>query len=335
MIKSIYTGIRSILPTPGRIVLSKIVFSLGIKPKFVDAVHTHFQKGVVCISADFELAWAWQFSKLKVDPIEMGRRERNHFPIILKKMNELEIPITWATVGHLFLDSCKKENGRAHNQVPRPAYFENEIWEYIKGDWYDFDPCSDFKRNPEFYAPDLIEQILKSSVKHEIGSHSFSHCDFSNRNSTPELIAAELEECKKAMARFGIKPVSFVFPRNQFGNFNLLAQHGFKVIRYKTNDLKELGYPETLGNGLIALHDSVAFDVDETGWDFNFVNYKLRKYVDKAIEKKAICHFWFHPSIPKDQMEGFFFPILEYIASKRNRGELEILTMKQIGDRVG
>jgi len=56
----------------------------------------------------------------------------------------------------------------------------------------------------------------------------------------------------------------------------------------------------------------------------------MKKYIDKAIEKKAICHFWFHPSIKKKSINEYFIPILCYISDKRNKGLLEIKTMNEI-----
>ena len=334
MIKDFYNGVRSKLPPKLQISTSKLVFKLLNKPIYDGNNKIKLNKGVVIISADFELAWAWRYSKRKVNPLEMGKQERENFPAILKIFNELEIPITWATIGHLFLDSCECKNGKAHHNLHRPAYFENEFWKFDRGDWYDIDPCGNFKTHPEFYAPDLIEMILNSSVEHEIGCHSFSHCDFNEKNSYPELIEDELNECKTAMSRFGIKPASFVFPGNQYGNFDLIKKHGFQTIRYKSNDMKEIGYPEILNNGVIAIHDSLAFDIAEQGWDYNYLAWKMKKYIDKTIERKAICHFWFHPSISKSGIEYLFIPVLKYINDRREKGEIEILTMKQLRDLV-
>lgn len=328
MIKKIYNGIREILPDIYKVKLSKVIFNLANKPFFDGSNKIELKKAIVIISADFELAWAWRYSKKKVDPIEMARRERDNFPLILKKLNELEIPITWATVGHLFLDSCKSLNGKAHPEIIRPNYFENEHWKYDKGDWFDIDPCGNYKSHPEFYAPDLIEMILNSKVKHEIGCHSFSHIDYSEEHSNKELIESDLYACEQAAKKFGLKMESFVFPGNFHGHFDLLDKHGYKVVRYKSNEFKEIGFPEPISNNLIAIHDSLAFDLDETGWDYNYILWKMKKYVEKAIEKKAIAHFWFHPSIEREQMNNYFFPFLEYLFKKRELDQIDIKTMK-------
>lgn len=329
-LKSFYNKFREKLPINLQILSSKAVFKLLNKPIYDSTNRINLEKGIVVISADFELAWAWRYSKRKVDALEMAKTERENIPIILKKLNELEIPITWATVGHLFLDSCECKNGKPHSDLVRPKYFENEYWKYSVGDWFDIDPCGNYRTHPEFYAPDLVEMILNSTVKHEIACHSFSHIDYSEKNSFPELIESDLRACEEAASRFGIKLESFVFPGNFHGNFDMLKKHGYKVIRYKTNALKEIGFPEKIENGLIAIHDSIAFDQSEEGWGNNYLIWKMKKYIDKAIEKKAICHFWFHPSIKKKSINEYFIPILCYISDKRNKGLLEIKTMNEI-----
>jgi hypothetical protein len=330
MIRKIYDGVRGVMPASVKVGMSKAAFNMLDKPRYDETGMIPLDKGIVVISADFELAWAWRFSKRKVDALEMARRERENFPIILNKLNELDIPITWATVGHLLLDSCSCGNGRAHDCMPRPDYFENEHWKYDKGDWYDIDPCGDFKKNPEFYAPDLIELILNSKTKHEIGCHSFSHCDFSERNSYTELIEAELSECEKAFNKFGIKPESFVFPGNQSGNFELLKKYGYKIVRFKSNKDKELGFPEKLKNGLFAIHDSTSFEPGEKGWKYDDLVGRAKKYIEKAIEKKAVCHFWFHPSIDKNLMYEYFFVVLNLIADYRNKGLVDVKYMRDL-----
>jgi len=329
-LKKIYNKIRSYLPDSLKILTSKIVFRLLNKPIYDETNKKEFKKGIVIISADFELAWAWRYSKNKEDYLELARRERENVPIILKKLNELEIPITWATVGHLFLDHCKCSNGKPHPEIHRPNYFENESWKFDKGDWFDIDPCSNYKTHPEFYAPDLIEMILNSNVKHEIGCHSFSHIDYSEKHSSKELIESDLSACMEAGMRFGVKMESFVFPGNFHGHFDLLEKYGYKVVRYKTNDMKEIGYPERITDNLVAIHDSSAFDQSEGGWDTDYLIWKMKKYVEKAIQEKAIVHFWFHPSLNRKYLDKLFFKSIEYISYERDKGNLEILVMKDL-----
>jgi peptidoglycan/xylan/chitin deacetylase (PgdA/CDA1 family) len=287
------------------------------------------ETGLVCISADFELAWGWRFAR-GTDITALAMQERENIPNILKKLEELNLPITWAIVGHLFLDGCAKIDGRAHGDMPRPGYFQNEFWNFQHGDWYDHDPCNHHGISPDWYAPDLVKQILACRVKHEIACHSFSHIGFGERYCPEELADAELRKCAEVMAAYKIKPVSMVYPGNDPGHFSLLARIGYRCIRYFPRPRIEISLPSRMKEGLWAIPESSEIVPDER-WDSNYLLWRLKKYVDKAINKKSLCHFWFHPSIPRERLNTLLFPLLEYCTEKRRVRQLKIMTMAGIG----
>ena len=114
MLRKVYGKIRGLLPGSFKSQLSKVIFMMPWKPyvrkdnidpkkKFPGQ-----QKGGMIISADFEMAWAFRYSKKTKDYMKMGRQERENFPVILNLLEKYNIPITWATVGHLFLKDCKR-----------------------------------------------------------------------------------------------------------------------------------------------------------------------------------------------------------------------------------
>src|SRR5437870_9547626 len=153
------------------------------------------------ISADFELAWAWrEWGTARAE--EVGLRERANVPVILELLDHLDIPITWATVGHLFLESCgEKKNGLHHSNMPRPLY--NGRW---RGDWYQHDPATNLATHAAWYAPDLIRSIQVATTPHEIGSPSFSQIAFSPAGSTEDLFASEIVECPASVWPFAFGP---------------------------------------------------------------------------------------------------------------------------------
>jgi peptidoglycan/xylan/chitin deacetylase (PgdA/CDA1 family) len=147
---------------------------------------------------------------------------RGTIRVLLSLFEKYKIEATWAVVGHLFLDHYQKENGIPHRDMARS-----------RDDWYSPDPCSNIQKDPLFYGKDIIEDIMLSRIKHDIGYHSFSHVTFSECSRA--VAEAEIEAGLKASAGFGLKLVSFVFPYNKIGHLDVLKQKGFTI--YRSQDL--------------------------------------------------------------------------------------------------
>ena len=278
----------------------------------------------VCVSSDFELAWASQYAG-KERAVDEGWRTRAYFPDLIQAFEETNVPITWAVVGHLFLNGCLRDpaTGFAHSDLPRPQPYSNRSWSFEAGDWYQNDPCTTVHDDPEWYAPDLIDRICSSPTPHEIGSHSFSHTDFSYGNCPREVAEAELRACRDLAAEHGLQLKSFVFPGNFEGNFEALARLGFIAYRGSTN--AHLAYPNKVGEvwnlpGSLQLFDS---SVD--------YHRRLARYVRKAIETGTLIHLSFHPSESNPSaIQETLVPGLRYLRGLEERGLLWIATMEEI-----
>src|SRR5438309_3913817 len=234
-------------------------WSTGIKPgrRVFDGVEIaplkNDAKTAACISADLELSWAFRRHPEEVAR-DRGRRSRENIPYLLSIFEDCGFPITWATVGHLFLESCERASrGLAHPDMPRPP--RNELW---RGDWYMHDPCTNYKKDPCWYAPDVIQSILESPVGHEIGTHSFSHIDFSPSSSDATLVRREIEESAMAMQRFCIRPRSLVYPFNKMGHayLDLLSEMSITAVRHRDQRVT-LSYPERTPSGIYKLYESM------------------------------------------------------------------------------
>ena len=106
--------------------LSKTLFILKNRPSVESKIGYNIKrKAIFTISADFELGWAFRYSKSNPNPKKMANQSRQNFPFLLKMFEDYKIPITWATVGHLFLKQCKKGD---HDWMHRIPYFENRNW---------------------------------------------------------------------------------------------------------------------------------------------------------------------------------------------------------------
>ncbi len=283
--------------------INKIKFALGFDPKIEKTKDykryiPNGYKSVLILYADFELAWAWRFSKAIPNKIEyselLGKKERENIPQILSVCEDFKIPITWATVGHLFLNKCDKENGLAHPNLLRPDYFENNFWEYTKGDWFDADPCSNINENNNWYCPDLITLIQNQSVNHEIGCHTFSHLDCTDKNCPPEVFNSDIAACKVAASDFNIKLSSFVHPAHTIGNLDGLIENGFTT--YRTDYDNILGYPNLYKNKLWEIKSTWEF-VSFDDWSVKYHIKRYREILRRSIQSNTVCVLWFHPSI--------------------------------------
>jgi len=287
-------------------------------------------KGCLIISADLELAWGWHWVKNNSDPLSFARNKahqtRENFPKLLSLFEQFGIPITWATVGHLFLENCERDNGIAHPGILRLPHFTNEFWSYTKGDWFDGDPGSNSQAAPEWYAPDLISQILDSPVKHEIACHTFSHINMSDVCYTQAIADTEIHACCKVAEEWGIELKSFVFPGNIAGNFASLKKYGF--TGYRMENFYQLDYPKRDKYDLWRIPGGICLEKPFSNWrDEYWVNI-LKNYIDLALEYGFVCHFWFHPSAAPETFDVILPRILEHIRDKQ--GVLWCTTMNNL-----
>jgi len=319
--------------------ITKVVFAFGLRPKAkknnVPSLKRFpgGQNGGIIFSADFELGWGWRYAKniengIKL-AIEKAELARENFPRLLKLFDIFDIPVTWATVGHLFLSECNKGD---HDWMRRIPYFENKNWIYSNGDWFDCDPYTNWEKAKTWYAPDLVELILLSKVNHEIASHTFSHIDFSDENCPAAVADDEMKGTAEAALKFGIDLKSMVFPGGTWGNIGILRKHGIKI--YRKNIKFDLAYPFRDEWGLLVSPSSARIGQNEYGWDEQYHIRRIKKYIEKVQETGTIAHFWFHPSLDQWTLTNIFPKILEIIAKKRDSNSVWIGTMSEIADYI-
>ncbi len=338
MLRKIYKGFRNSLSPKNQSLLSQIVFQFSGKP-FVqkDQISSNEkfpgkEKGGMIISADFELGWAWRYAKNYSNPhevaLKMAKQARKNFPVLLELFDKYNIPITWATVGHLFLEKC---NAGDHDWMKRIPYFVNRNWRYETGDWYDCDPYTNWDSASEWYAPDLIRLIQQSKTTHEIGTHTFTHIDFSDKNCPKEVAENEIKACIDVAKPYDIKLESIVFPGGTYGNTETLKNAGIKI--YRKNVDVDIAYPYYDNLGLLVSPTSAGFGKSHD-WTSEYYIKRFKRYIDKAIKTGTIAHFWFHPSLDKWTLNNVMPDVLEYAVNKRKQGDLWIGTMKEISNHI-
>jgi peptidoglycan/xylan/chitin deacetylase (PgdA/CDA1 family) len=307
-------------------------------------------KPAFVMSLDTELVWG-SFDHTSAAEFERTYPDlRGTIRRLLALFEELEVPTTWAVVGHLFLGSCQRgPDGRAHPELPRPKH----AW--YPRDWYADDPCTDRGRDPLWYGDDVIDAIRTARAGHEIGCHSFSHAVFGDPGCTSEVAEAELMQCVRLAKERGLKLQSFVFPRNVEGHHALLRRFGFTAYRGdEPNWYRVLPGQARRAAHLLdqaaAIPPPVSTPVETLRGLWNIpgsmlllhrggvrraVPYAARVWkaklgLERAVLERKTFHLWFHPfnlCVDRDGMLGALREIVLYAVRLRDRGMLEIHTM--------
>lgn len=305
--------------------LSKVNFRLNRSPRIIRYRNIDYRQyipkpyqAILLLCADFELAWGWHFSKSFQNQIEeasnLSRISRSNIPVILKLCDKYSIPITWATVGHLFLDRCNKDGGLPHSQLRRLPYHESQYWSFRKGDWFDDDPCTSWEKSPAWYAPDLIAMILGSKINHEIACHTFSHIDCRDEICDPEVLTDEIEECLKCAQEYGVQLESFVHPGHAIGNLDSLRQLGFTSFRTDYDNV--LGYPQKHTSGLWEFKSTMELTLRKE-WSPRYHIYRYNEIIERALRHQRVCYYWFHPSFDPLFVKEIMPAIFEFVDKKR------------------
>jgi len=177
----------------------------------------------------------------------------------------------------------------------------------------------------------VLELLVKSSVKHDIGAHGYYHKEFTNlsRNQAEN----ELNMISSGMKKFGISPRSFVFPKNSVAHLDLLERYGYKCYRSYGGFMNDCMYIEKQGQ-LYNIHPSLYID---QGTSFTF----LKKILDISIAKKLPFHIWFHlwnfgetkESVQRT-INKVFIPLFKHTKKKEKSGMLTFETMLSATEKV-
>lgn len=313
--------------------------------------------GVFVLSLDTEIAWG-AFDRGGLS------RYRRHYdnvrPVVerlLALLDRYEIPATWAFVGHLLLDHCERSpDGTTHPDILRPSY------RWYPHDWHHLDPGTDVERDPWWYGPDLLDMVLRASVQHEIGTHTFSHIIAGDPDCTREIFRSQLVACIELHRARGLDLTSIVYPRNKIAFLDVLPELGFTAYRggetqwYASLSPRLNKAAHLLDRSLALTPPTYALDALIEGRLTNIpssmfymardgtrrlvpIQSRVRQAhrgLTRAVERGELFHLWFHPfnlaSDPRlfDGLEE----VLRNADSLRNAGNLRVLTMRQTAELV-
>lgn len=178
------------------------------------------------ISMDFELMWGVRDKRSIRSYGEHILGERQAIPAMLRLFKRYGVKATWAVVGLTLFDS--KADLVAHLPELRPSYRNPALDPYLAL----ADLGDNEKADPYHFGLSLVRQIQDCEGM-EVGSHTFGHYYCTEAGQDGRQFRADLEAWIHASRRLGVRPDSFVFPRNQSNPeyLAICAELGFKVFR--------------------------------------------------------------------------------------------------------
>jgi hypothetical protein len=164
--------------------------------------------------------------------------------------------------------------------------------------------------------------IADSSSEVEIGIHTYSHLDASVASA--EEFRSDVERCLQAL---GLEsPLTFVFPWNREGHFDVLKEFGFRVFRGKA---RAIGNP-VMKEGMWNIRPVYYVDQKSLG-----AESLISEYVDVCSKLSTPFHLWTHPwsLVSKGETHPMFKTlesVFTHIAEMRGRGELRTATLGEL-----
>ncbi len=178
------------------------------------------------ISLDFELLWGMR-DKRTIETYGkniLGVREA--IPAMLKLFQQYGVKATWATVGFVLFDNRKEL--LEYLPEKHPTYVREKLDPYrVLANIGENE-----KSDPYHYGLSLVRQVLDCEGM-ELGSHTFSHYYCLEKGQNAEQFRADLDASVAAIKRVADRPISLIFPRNQYNSkyLSVCSDSGFKVFR--------------------------------------------------------------------------------------------------------
>lgn len=293
--------------------------------------------GTLVISLDVEFGWGlYHVEPLPVERVTAARAACKRVGDLFER---LEVPVTWAFVGHLFLEECTDDHV-GHPAGPRCCSTPSEQFEEL------------------WFGGEIVDRIHGSPVDHDVGAHGYTHVHFRHERTDEAFVERELRRTRRAAERRDVSPDSFVYPVNEVAHRDILADHGFRS--YRGTRPTRLSAPRKLVSSSLNRWTPplVTPTVDEHGltnvpasmYLFSFqgparaliervrgdpvVNAAIRG-LEAVAGTDDVLHLWFHPNnLTADRDYRRLRAIVDRAATMRDRGEIRIETMRDVAGRT-
>lgn len=307
-------------------------------------------RGTVVISLDAEQIWG------HLDLLDQRLYSERYpntpaaYEHLLRMLGAAGISATWLVVGGLALRGSEGLRDPRLSLLPRR--------------WARNVPAGNEVTAPLWYRRAFIQHLAQSRPAQEIGLHGgLTHLIWTDRDATKSVVRCELKAGLQALRELGIRPLSFSFPRNQERYHPLLAEHGFACYRGR-DSMPSAKLGRSLSGSVVRLLEEIgrfaprpvfAREVLPGLWNVPASLFlypvserrarvvplatrreRVRRGVEAAMRCGGIFHFCLHPANLCESTRGFplFEEILSLLIRAREKGDIAILTMGEIAERV-
>lgn len=310
-------------------------------------------EGIFTISLDFELHWGVFDKRDRLARQKIYENTLALVPEMLQMFSKYDVHVTWASVGSMFAND--QQEWEQMKPAVEPDYLNNDYSPYK---WVSKNGMPE-KYHWAHFAPGSIESILNYPGQ-ELGTHTFSHYYCLEQQSQHGAFAEDLKAASIAAAKFKSKPVSLVFPRNQFNPdyLKVCYDNGIRVVRsnpaswywspindkgskllrkvIRTSDAYiQLGKARSsysLDTVRVTAGEPIQIPASRflRPWNpkYKFANrLRLRRLMQEmktAAIKKECFHLWWHPEnfgeFPKENMESLQVLLQHYKKCKEKYG---------------
>ena len=295
---------------------------------------------VFIFSLDLELIWGAinppDYNLLVLLKKAGSTKLRSCIHFLLKLFERYDIPVTWATVGHIFLEHSL--NWEENFNILLDDFSSNK---YLFTNLLKEDPLL-------FYGRDIIEEIISTRTNHEIGYHSFSHPIFTKINR--ETAEMEIKKGVELAKKLGINLHSFVFPRNEVAYVDLLKKYGFKIyrgksikryklkksfLRQKVNSIidKIVASPvlPIRQNGIWCIPSSICFYDPKVPISLLFRSKIGLKW---SIKSKKVFHIFMHPwnLLCYKSLQRDLTIFLNWLSKEKDKRKIKVMTMSNFAE---
>lgn len=254
--------------------------------------------------------------------------------------DRFDIPATWAFVAAFV---------HREEEVRDCPYLAANPLLWRDGDWTaGFRAALRSGETDGWMCPAALE-IVASSGRHEIASHGFSHVPLAEHLVEARVFDQEMSKLSEFWGRQGVRPTTFVFPRNQLGYLERLAAAGFEAYRPPTklerrrNRIARLcrlagefnilekpenhgrpGTPGTLPAAILLNHRAGARRLVP----MNITLERVRRLLDNAIATRRVVHLYSHPHnfLTGDHQFELLFATLQLVSERVKQARMRVMT---------